>query len=63
MLENAKVCPICGQPNNCRHDESLAAGNRCWCSDIKVSPRVLAMVPPEQLGKACICQDCIHKYQ
>jgi len=52
-----KICPICGNTNNCRHGE----GN-CWCQNVVVPKKVLDMVPDDKKGKACICKSCIEKY-
>ena len=52
------VCPLCGQANQC----AIAAGQPaegCWCmAPGSVAPEALALLPPEQQGKACICPTC-----
>jgi hypothetical protein len=62
MLENQKICPLCGQPNGCQHDISEATGVKCWCSDLKISPAVFEKIPAEKRGQACVCRKCIEKY-
>lgn len=52
-----KICPICGNPNNCKHDEK-----NCWCQNVVVPKKVIDMVPDDKKGKACICKSCIEKY-
>lgn len=56
--EQEKICPLCGQNNNCQHGEV-----DCWCTKIKISKYILDMVPDGQKGKACICKNCIEKYR
>ena len=54
----AKICPLCGEPNNCQAHTS----NRCWCFDTKVPKELLERVAPEQRGKSCVCLACIEKF-
>ena len=54
--EQEKICPLCGENNNCQH------GKECWCTTIKVPKYVLDLVPEDKKGKACICKNCIEKY-
>jgi hypothetical protein len=49
------TCPLCGKPNEC----ALARGARsCWCFDEAIPAEVLARVPPEAQGVACVCRAC-----
>lgn len=52
-----KICPICGEYNNCQSGEDT-----CWCYNIVVPKELIEKVPEEKRGKACICKDCIDKY-
>jgi hypothetical protein len=48
-------CPLCDQANHC----GLAAGRAtCWCFDAPVPADVLARVPLDARGVACVCQPC-----
>jgi hypothetical protein len=48
-------CPLCGQANDCR----IAAGEAtCWCFEAPVPPEVVARVPAEASGVACVCRRC-----
>lgn len=49
-------CPLCGDENRC----GVAAGSAsCWCFEAPpVSSEVLARVPSEAQGVACVCQRC-----
>lgn len=58
IKELEKICPICGEDNNCQHGEK-----ECWCNTIKIPEHILNMVPEDKKGKACICKSCIEKYQ
>jgi len=55
---SAPSCPLCGQPNGCA---AVAAGSfdvACWCQNVAFGPDLLARVPPNQRGLACICRRC-----
>ncbi|MBC8588001.1 cysteine-rich CWC family protein [Paratissierella segnis] len=54
--EQEKICPLCGENNNCQH------GKECWCTTIKIPKHVLDLIPEDKKGKACICKSCIEKY-
>ncbi len=57
IKEDEKICPLCGEHNNCQHGEGA-----CWCENIKVPKHVLDLVPEDKKRKACICKSCIDKY-
>mgnify|MGYP000925819905 CR=1 FL=1 len=57
-LNIEKICPICGQDNNCQSHE-----RECWCYHIEVPKGILDLVPEDKIGKACICKSCIEKYK
>jgi hypothetical protein len=55
-------CPLCGQPNRCAMEierETGVAQDPCWCTAEQFSPALLERMPPEGLGRACICQACV----
>jgi hypothetical protein len=58
MKESERICPLCGQDNNCQHDH-----NNCWCVSVKFPKQVLDMIPDDKKGKACICKSCLEKFQ
>ncbi len=39
------LCPICGQPNECRLAKEEPSPEPCWCTRINISQRVLCHVP------------------
>ncbi len=48
-------CPLCDQANDCQ----IAAGHdRCWCFETPVPAGVLARVPIDAQGVACVCRRC-----
>jgi hypothetical protein len=52
---SAAVCPLCGGPNECG-----AAANQatCWCFTVVIPGHVVARVPDDQRGRACVCARC-----
>ena len=51
-------CPLCGRPNHCQ----VAAGRaRCWCFELAVPADVLARIPLEAQGVACVCRRCAER--
>ena len=53
--EDPTLCPLCRQVNQC----GMAGGTgTCWCFDSPIPPEVLALVPGEVAGKACVCREC-----
>ena len=52
-----KICPLCGQDNNCQ------SGNKdCWCKTVEFPEGIFDLIPEEKRGKACICLSCVNKY-
>jgi hypothetical protein len=48
-------CPLCAQDNRCG---MVADASTCWCFTTNVARAVLALLPPEAEGVACVCQAC-----
>ena len=55
----ARACPLCGRPNACGAAEGRG---RCWCFELKIPAELLARLPPEARGKACVCRYCIEAF-
>ncbi len=56
-------CPLCGEPNRCVM-ASVAPGEappECWCRAEPFPPDLLASVPEQFRGRACICQRCLRR--
>ena len=54
-------CPLCGEPNRCAMEAGRASGTPpapCWCTQVDFAPSLLARVPAEAQGRACICARC-----
>ena len=54
----APLCPICGKPNECAASASGSFEVECWCKEVNFSESLLAKIPPDLKGKACICRSC-----
>lgn len=58
-------CPLCGQDNRCAMEIERATGQPqgpCWCVDARFPPDLLAQLPPEAEGQACICAACVASF-
>ncbi len=58
---NPEVCPLCGQGNQCAMEVERTTGQKqppCWCTNASFSAELLAKVPAESRGQACICAAC-----
>lgn len=54
-------CPLCGGDNRCALELEKARGEPqppCWCRDERFTPELLARIPAEARGMACLCQGC-----
>lgn len=54
-------CPLCGEANAC----AVASGQppeSCWCMSASMPPKLLALVPADAAGKACICAACVKRF-
>lgn len=57
----AERCPLCGQSNQCAMEVEKTTGEKqppCWCTRVDFSADLLAQLPEEARGKACICEAC-----
>ncbi|PKO65638.1 MAG: hypothetical protein CVU22_19070 [Betaproteobacteria bacterium HGW-Betaproteobacteria-16] len=55
-------CPLCGGDNRCAMEIEHATGMPqppCWCVAATFSPELMARLPAESAGKACICPNCV----
>ena len=58
-------CPLCGGDNRCAMELERATGQPqppCWCVDAAFPPDLLARLPQEAEGKACICATCVARF-
>ena len=58
---DATLCPLCGQGNQCAMEVEKATGQPqppCWCTTTRFEAELLARIPAEQRGQACVCARC-----
>jgi hypothetical protein len=58
-------CPLCGGDNRCAMEIERASGQPqppCWCTTAHFPPDLLARLPAEAAGKACICAACLARF-
>ncbi|MBT2325971.1 cysteine-rich CWC family protein [Variovorax paradoxus] len=54
-------CPLCGEANRCAMELERETGRpqpTCWCKQADFDRTVLARIPAETRGLACICACC-----
>jgi len=59
-------CPLCGGDNRCAMELQKATGQAqppCWCVSQAFSAELLARLPAQAQGKACICGECLARFQ
>ena len=54
-------CPICGRPNECAAAAPGSFEDPCWCLAAQFASDVLAKIPDNKRGKACVCRFCVGK--
>ena len=54
----APVCPLCGGANECAVAAACDFDTPCWCRGVTFTAELLASVPEEMKGRACICRRC-----
>lgn len=58
-------CPICGGDNRCAMEierDTGVAQPPCWCVSATFSADLLARIPADAEGKACICANCLARF-
>jgi hypothetical protein len=58
---DASLCPLCGKTNVCAMELEKSTGVKqaaCWCVGVDFSAELLARLPTEAKGRACICAAC-----
>ncbi|MBA4267466.1 MAG: hypothetical protein C0453_20530 [Comamonadaceae bacterium] len=59
-------CPLCGGDNRCAMEIERATGLQqppCWCVSATFSPDLLARIPADAGGKACVCATCLARFE
>jgi len=60
-------CPLCGGPNACGMEAARAQGAAidamppCWCTRLSFPKSLLARLPADAQGVACICEACVRR--
>jgi len=62
-FHNPNQCPLCGGANACQLCSPAAYKGSCWCARIEMPDALLARVPENFRNRACICHDCVVKFQ
>jgi len=63
-LVNPCLCPLCGQENRCAMEIERTTGvkqDACWCTTARFTQELLAKIPSQAAGKACICAKCVQE--
>lgn len=58
---DAGHCPLCGKANHCAMELERVSGQKqppCWCTQASFSANLLAQLPAESKGLACVCAAC-----
>lgn len=56
---NPARCPLCGKANHCQMCEVDPHKGPCWCESERFPEALLARVPAEAAGRACVCRACL----
>jgi len=55
-------CPLCGSGNSCAALKEEHP-QYCWCFHATIPKELLARIPDEARGKACVCERCVQDYK
>ena len=62
-LDNPGRCPLCGAANDCQMCSTAVHKGPCWCAQVDIPAALLARVPENLRDRACICINCVEKFQ
>ena len=62
-FHNPNQCPLCGAANGCQLCSPVTYKGSCWCVTVEMPEPLLARVPEPLRNRACICQNCVEKFQ
>lgn len=62
-LPDPNECPLCGGLNECQICSPATHKGPCWCAHMDIPAALLARVPEHLRGRACICRNCMDKFQ
>ncbi|OCX11285.1 cysteine-rich CWC family protein [Pseudomonas graminis] len=55
---DTSICPVCGAGNRCTLADPRTVDQACWCFTAEIDPAILAALPEEVRGLACLCPRC-----
>ncbi len=59
----AERCPLCGELNACALCTGTGSLQSCWCASEAIPDGLLAQIPVELQGHACICRRCVNLFR
>jgi prepilin-type N-terminal cleavage/methylation domain-containing protein/prepilin-type processing-associated H-X9-DG protein len=62
-FHNPNQCPLCGAANGCQLCSPATYKGSCWCARVEIPGELLACVPENLRNRACICRNCVEKFQ
>jgi hypothetical protein len=66
LSADPRHCPLCGEDNRCAMEMEKLTGQPqapCWCVSQTFSAELLARLPDQARGRACICGRCLAEFQ
>ncbi|KAA8696575.1 cysteine-rich CWC family protein [Pseudomonas caricapapayae] len=58
VLNETRLCPLCGFSNQCSLADPRTAAQPCWCFSASIDPMRLEALPDDIRDKACLCPRC-----
>jgi prepilin-type processing-associated H-X9-DG protein/prepilin-type N-terminal cleavage/methylation domain-containing protein len=62
-FHNPDKCPLCGGANVCQLCSPATYKGSCWCARVEMPDALLARVTEPLRNRACICRNCVEKFQ
>jgi len=62
-FHNPNQCPLCREANDCQLCSPATYKGLCWCARMEMPEALLARVPEPLRNRACICRNCVEKFQ
>jgi len=56
-------CPLCDGPNDCQLCTHGTYRGPCWCMSTDIPEELLALVPEDYRGRACLCRSCVSAFE
>ncbi|WP_246064824.1 cysteine-rich CWC family protein [Melghirimyces algeriensis] len=52
---------MCGKGHHCGNPSGKPDGT-CWCGKEVFPKEIFQLLPPEAIGKKCICKECLDRF-